>query len=874
MRLVTDGSTTDDGWYVDGVRVVEHEAPAAVGLPWYERFGDGVLTNWLSANWRATTNGVLDGEWCAVDTEGHTYAPNLYNMLVLGRGLNLAGTTNPVLTVWMRGQLWWRTRMRVQMSADGGSSWGDLLGYNYDVNWANWTRLQVTVPEWARVNGARLRIVTWSEWETQPDQNWYVDKLTIEELPPNVVLHQPDQATAQSLRLRWTAYAGGDFESYHVYRSTAPEVGLGHTLLAVITNANETEWTDQPLRAGCVYYYRVYVMNTNNTVSGSNESSARTLGVPVPSVEDFETEQSVWTFEGTWGRLAGVGRNGGVALASAPGDYPHNADMSAHTAINPAGMNWPTLTFWERGFMGSGDWAYLEVSGNDGASWSRVYGTYGVQTNWVRRVIDLSPWKNAPMIRVRFRLTSDGSVAGAGWHLDDLRVEDHADTPVNRIYERFESPLDSWLDGGWMLTTNAYGGNGAASDLAGRLIAPNTAYALVYGASIDLAGVPHPVLTYWLKGALWWRTRFRAQVSVDGGIGWIDVHAINSDFNQGWQKYQFSLAAYTNTPFRLRFVTWSEWDTAPSIGLYLDHIGVGAPFPSAPAAKAPAQNEIVGMLRPVLQVWNAEDAQSDPLSYAFEVYADASLQTLVAQVPSVAAGESVTVWQVDTTLADNAQYWWRCQASDGANVGPWMATATFYVNETNAPPWPVVIAGPPNGAVMRSSSYALSWYATTDPGAGDTILDYHIQIADNPVFEAPLVDDAGIVIGGAPTGGGWLASRQLKDLAGVEAMAEVKTYYWRIRARDSRYRYSEWSAGPRYFTYPLPPPAIQRFETLGDGRIRLRWDQPADSVWLLFSPTLTADVWQVQAGPLTGAVWSITPDTNHATGFFRLEVRD
>lgn len=170
FRLWTDGNTTSDGWYVDEVRVVEHSAPPAAGLPFYERFEDGGLTNWLAANWRATTNGALDGGWCAVDTEGMSFGPDTGNYLTLGRGLNLAGTTNPVLTVWMRGQLWWRTRMRAQMSADGGVSWGDVIGYNYDLNWPSWTRVQVSVPAQYRVNGARLRFVTWSEWGYDPLQ--------------------------------------------------------------------------------------------------------------------------------------------------------------------------------------------------------------------------------------------------------------------------------------------------------------------------------------------------------------------------------------------------------------------------------------------------------------------------------------------------------------------------------------------------------------------------------------------------------------------------------------------------------------------------------------------------------------------------------
>jgi hypothetical protein len=233
-----------------------------------------------------------------------------------------------------------------------------------------------------------------------------------------------------------------------------------------------------------------------------------------------------------------------------------------------------------------------------------------------------------------------------------------------------------------------------------------------------------------------------------------------------------------------------------------------------------------------------------------------------------------TAWQVDATLLNNAQYWWRSRAHDGVTNGPWMPAATFYVNETNAAPYTVSIAGPPNGAVLRNSTYALSWYATSDPDAGDTILDYHIQIDDDPVFGTPAVDDAAIVLSGGPTGSGWLASRRLADLAGSVGMTNVATYHWRIRARDSRFRYSDWSAGPRYFTYPLPPPGITSCLRGTNGCLVLRWDQPADSVWVLFSPTLTADVWQVHAGPLLGNSWTLAPASNAPAGFFRLKVEE
>ena len=84
------------------------------------------------------------------------------------------------------------------------------------------------------------------------------------------------------------------------------------------------------------------------------------------------------------------------------------------------------------------------------------------------------------------------------------------------------------------------------------------------------------------------------------------------------------------------------------------------------------------------------------------------------------------------SLPNNAQYWWRCQASDGTNTGPWMPTASFFVNQTNHPPLPVTFAGPPSGTIVSNLDDVLFWYPTIDLDAGDAVVSYHIQVDATP----------------------------------------------------------------------------------------------------------------------------------------------
>jgi len=179
-------------------------------------------------------------------------------------------------------------------------------------------------------------------------------------------------------------------------------------------------------------------------------------------------------------------------------------------------------------------------------------------------------------------------------------------------------------------------------------------------------------------------------------------------------------------------------------------------------------------------------------SYRFEIYSDAALTQLVAQVPAVAQGDGETSWQVDVNLNDHATYWWRCRADDGDDTGPWSEVATFLVNEINNPPNIVNLEAPVNAGVLWSWQDTLVWSTVDDPDPGDVILDYQIEIDDDPTFGSPVVSMEGIEVSGVPSGSGYLVGLTLEDLVGVGGL-DTGVWYWRVRARDSRFRYGDWS---------------------------------------------------------------------------------
>ncbi len=868
FHLWTDGGTTEDGWSIDDFEVTEH-TPVAISFPFYETFEQG-LTHWLHSSWALDTNGPYGGSYAVRDTPTGRMSPDTTYWLGLGGNLCLSNTVNPQLVFWIKGQLWDRTRFRLQYSGDGGLNWGDLTGWNN--NWdQGWTQVQVSLQ--GLVNQTlRLRYTVWSEWGSAPAQDLWIDNLAIEEAPAPVTLNPLDGITSASMRLTWTETAISNFKEYRVYRSESSGVSESSVLLAVITNRATTTFTDTGLVARKTYYYRVFLYNQYDDGIGSNQSSAMTAGVGWPWTDNFETNQPGWTFTGSWTRWPGVGRDGSAALVDSPGDYANSSCHYAQFAVDLRGMTWPVLRFWDRHAIANNDWGRLFVSGDGGGSWTCVYGVSETRTNWLEQTIDLSPWKNSGQVWVRFQMDTDGGTQNDGWYVDDVSLGEQSPAPAAYpFHENFEAGLDNWLHSAWAVDTNQpYAGSYAIRDTVPPRLPPDSQLALVLGRELNLTNAVNPTLTFQVRGQLWDRTRFRAQASTDGGVGWSDLTGMNNNWDQTWTRMQASLTAYTNRSIRLRFIVWSEWGSAPDQDLFLDNIGIGEPAPAAPTLAAPEYLASVDAVRPTLVVTNAVDYQDDALSYRFEVYADAALSNLVAQVPVVASGPEVTTWQVDVDLPNNAQYWWRCRASDGMNTGSWMAVATFFVNQINHAPTAPDLAGPPSGAIITNLNELLLWYPSEDQDAGDGVMRYELQIDNNPEFTAPVLEATNI---SAPAY--WIIGVTLDSLAGSSNLIWGTTCYWRVRALDSHGMASDWSAGPGTFQYGaasvMPEPA--RITALRPGANRslvLEWSGGVGQLYIERTLNLKPADWQTVAGPLQGTNWMFTPAPAERSGFFRM----
>lgn len=162
---------------------------------------------------------------------------------------------------------------------------------------------------------------------------------------------------------------------------------------------------------------------------------------PIPPIwsEGFEADDGGFTVvpvAGTpswaWGAPTsgpGSARGGAKAWATnLSGNYNDDEQsylVSPAIDLSAAQGQSLVLSWWQYLRTESGyDFASVEVSKDDGATWARVYGTVSgsINTSWAKKEVELDSSHAVSGFRVRFRFAADYSVTFPGWYLDDLAI--------------------------------------------------------------------------------------------------------------------------------------------------------------------------------------------------------------------------------------------------------------------------------------------------------------------------------------------------------------------------------------------------------------------------------------------------------------------
>ena len=232
-------------------------------------------------------------------------------------------------------------------------------------------------------------------------------------------------------------------------------------------------------------------------------------------------------------------------------------------------------------------------------------------------------------------------------------------------------------------------------------------------------------------------------------------------------------------PVELNDNTWHYWRVRASDGPSYSLWAYGTFFvntqndpPGAFHTSSPKEGAGVDTITPVLAVTNSEDPDEDGLIYAFEVYADSGMTTLVASVSGMAEGEGgSSAWTVDTALNDNTWYYWRAIVTDEHGATAETSLSSFQAETANSAPTTPAVSSPAAGSEVGSQELDLVVANATD-GDSDPI-SYFFELDKVNTFDSAALQASGQIAEGTDTTS-W-------HVTGLE---DNTRYYWRVKAGD------------------------------------------------------------------------------------------
>ncbi|MBK9127293.1 MAG: S8 family serine peptidase [Phycisphaerales bacterium] len=186
--------------------------------------------------------------------------------------------------------------------------------------------------------------------------------------------------------------------------------------------------------------------NDGGTPPEGGDSNLATVSIMVGGPQPIYTfpldTNPGWSVENQWafGQPAGLGGDPSSGFTGSnvfgfnlSGAYPNNMPTTYYLTTGPldfSGVSQVSLRFrrWLGVERSQYDYATIDVSGNNGGSWTNVWtnpqpaGTSIVETAWSYQVYDLSAHADGQtQVRIRWGMgPTDSSVTYSGWNLDDI----------------------------------------------------------------------------------------------------------------------------------------------------------------------------------------------------------------------------------------------------------------------------------------------------------------------------------------------------------------------------------------------------------------------------------------------------------------------
>ncbi len=309
--------------------------------------------------------------------------------------------------------------------------------------------------------------------------------------------------------------------------------------------------------------------------------------------DDFENGLDNWIVSGSdWDTISTTACNGDYCITDSPdGDYPDNANsiITLSDNLDLSTSSFPVLNFWHKYAIENRDSIYVEISIDEGWTWSELWslGNYEFQSTWTQKQISLSEYNTSNQVKIRFRLRETSSGLGDGWYIDDVRIDEwDSGTELSLpFFDDFENGLDNWeiSSQDWDTTSTKY-----CSPFHSITDSPDENYPNNANSIITLKGYTNissytsPELSFWHQYAIENRDSIFVEISTDGGWTWSKLWSLgNYEFQSTWTQKQISLSEYnTFNQVKIRF-RLRETSSGLGDGWYIDDVEItGIPISS------------------------------------------------------------------------------------------------------------------------------------------------------------------------------------------------------------------------------------------------------------------------------------------------------
>jgi len=172
--------------------------------------------------------------------------------------------------------------------------------------------------------------------------------------------------------------------------------------------------------------------------------------------DHMEDGEGNWTADSPWALITAESHSPTHSWTDSPGgNYANNRNVSLATVpITLSAFSRPTLHFQTCYALETGhDYGRVEISTNEGVTWTDVATYTGSTVHWSGETVDLGVIGGAETLQMRFRLETDVGITADGWYIDNVALYFDSDLDDDGIPNSVEAgedpanPVDTDGDG-------------------------------------------------------------------------------------------------------------------------------------------------------------------------------------------------------------------------------------------------------------------------------------------------------------------------------------------------------------------------------------------------------------------------------------------